>query len=89
MLKVDRSFVQSMTQDESAHEIVRTILQLAGNLGLETLAEGIEKEAHLEALSKLGCRYGQGYLFSAPLPAEDARHWALHAADRIVLGYAG
>jgi len=88
VLKVDRSFVQRMIQDESAYEIVKTILQLAGNLGLETLAEGIEKRAHLEAIAQLGCRFGQGYLFAAPLPAEEARLWAIHAADRIVPGFA-
>lgn len=88
VLKVDRSFVQRMNQDESAREIVRTILQLASNLGLETLAEGIEKQAHLDALVGLGCRYGQGYLFAPPLPPEDARHWALRA-DRVVPGFGG
>ena len=89
VLKVDRNFVQRMTRDESAFEIVRTILMLAGNLGLETLAEGIERESHLESLLRLGCRYGQGYLFSPPLPPEEARLWALSAADRIVPGFGG
>ena len=87
VIKVDRSFVQRMIQDESAHQIVKTIVQLAANLGLETLAEGIEKEAHVVALQELGCRFGQGYLFARPLPPEEARLWALHAADRIVPGF--
>jgi diguanylate cyclase (GGDEF)-like protein/PAS domain S-box-containing protein len=89
VLKIDRNFVQRMTQDDSAFEIVRTILMLAGNLGLETLAEGIERESHLESLLRLGCRHGQGYLFSKPLPPEEARLWALSAADRIVPGFGG
>ena len=53
-------------------EIVRTIKTLAGNLGLEVIAEGVETLDQLRHLSALGCEYGQGYLFSKPVDAEAA-----------------
>jgi EAL domain-containing protein (putative c-di-GMP-specific phosphodiesterase class I) len=64
-LKVDRSFVARLTTDDNA--IVRTISTLARNLGMEVIAEGIETEEQFEQLQKLGCEYGQGYLFSPPV----------------------
>ena len=66
-LKVDRSFVSRMTETEDNAEIVRTIVTLARNLGMEVIAEGIETEAQNEQLKALGCQYGQGYLFSRPV----------------------
>ena len=57
--------------DENA-EIVRTILTLANNLGMQVVAEGIETEAQLAQLRALKCGYGQGYLFSRPVDAEQA-----------------
>jgi diguanylate cyclase (GGDEF)-like protein/PAS domain S-box-containing protein len=69
-LKIDRSFVQKMDIDPKSAAIVKTILALGGNLGLEVVAEGIETELHCEMLKDLGCRYGQGYLFSRPVGVE-------------------
>ena len=66
-LKVDASFVTEMLADERHHEIVRSIVGLAHNLGLEVIAEGIETPLHLEALRDLGCDHGQGFYFSRPL----------------------
>jgi diguanylate cyclase (GGDEF)-like protein/PAS domain S-box-containing protein len=71
LLKVDRTFVQRMGVEDGAFEIVRTIVQLARNLELEVLAEGIENEGQLRALQSLGCRLGQGFLFSPARPAEE------------------
>ncbi len=71
-LKIDRSFVSRMDQSEESAEIVRTIVTLAKNLGKDVVAEGIEKRAQLDALRALGCKYGQGYFFAAPLPVEKA-----------------
>lgn len=70
-LKIDRSFVSRMSGDKENSEIVKTIITLAQNLGLDTIAEGVETIEQLSALRHLGCRFAQGYLFAKPLPVED------------------
>ncbi len=72
-LKVDRSFVSTMEDGSENGEIVRTIIALAKTLSLDVVAEGIETIHQLHQLRILGCEYGQGYLFSRPVPAEDAQ----------------
>ncbi|MCH8877956.1 MAG: EAL domain-containing protein [Chloroflexi bacterium] len=52
--------------------IVRTIVNLAHNLNMDVIAEGIETESQLDRLKALGCEYGQGFLFSKAVPAEEA-----------------
>ncbi len=71
-LKVDRSFVNTMKDGTENGEIVRTIITLAQTLRLNVIAEGIETIHQLHQLRILGCQYGQGYLFSRPVPSEDA-----------------
>ena len=71
-LKIDRSFISKMDADVKSEAIVRTILMLGLNLNLEVIAEGIETELQLNRLRSLGCRLGQGYLFSKPVNAEFA-----------------
>jgi EAL domain-containing protein (putative c-di-GMP-specific phosphodiesterase class I) len=71
MLKIDRSFVQESSESEHARNIVASVVQLAHTLGLEPLAEGVETEEQRRFLVKHGCRYGQGFLFSRPLPTEE------------------
>jgi diguanylate cyclase (GGDEF)-like protein len=66
-LKIDRSFVSLMTDANDNAEIVRTIVTLARNLGMEVIAEGVETQEQLEQLKALGCDYAQGYLFSRPV----------------------
>ena len=66
-LKIDRSFVRQMTYSGENLEVVRTIVQLARNLGLGVIAEGIETEGQLALLQNLGCDLGQGYLISRPV----------------------
>lgn len=70
-LKVDRTFVMEMENEGVNHEIVRTIISLAKNLGLAVTAEGIETERQLEALRELGCDKGQGYYLAQPMNKED------------------
>ena len=70
-LKVDRSFVSSMEENTRNGEIVRTVITLAKALNLKVVAEGIESIHQYHQLRKLGCEYGQGYLFSRPLPVAD------------------
>jgi diguanylate cyclase (GGDEF)-like protein len=69
-LKIDRSFVTGMLEDERAAAIVRSTIDLARNLGLAVVAEGIETEAVMDHLTELGCATGQGYFISRPMAAE-------------------
>jgi diguanylate cyclase (GGDEF)-like protein/PAS domain S-box-containing protein len=66
-LKIDRSFVTQMMENEENLAIVRTIVALAQNLGMDVVAEGVETEEQLLLLRKLECENGQGFLFSTPL----------------------
>ncbi len=72
-LKIDRSFINTMGDDHAAFEIVRAIILLAGSLGLQVVAEGIETQVQADELRSLGCGFGQGYLFAPPLTKEAAR----------------
>lgn len=69
-LKIDRSFIQGMTEKKSSAEIVRTILDLGHSLDMEVVAEGIETAEQAARLRSLGCRLGQGYYFSRPMTPE-------------------
>jgi diguanylate cyclase (GGDEF)-like protein/PAS domain S-box-containing protein len=71
-LKIDRSFVSGMGEKGERSEIVRAIVNLAHNLGLEVIAEGVETQSQLDHLTTLECDYGQGYLFSMPVGADAA-----------------
>ncbi len=70
-LKIDQSFVRQMSDDSSDATIVRTIVALGKGLNLEVFAEGVETAAQQQFLVAQGCRSGQGYLFSRPVPAAD------------------
>ena len=70
-LKIDRSFVRSMTTDKSDATIVRTIIDLAHTLGLTVVAEGVEQEEQANFLRLLRCEQAQGYLFARPMPVAD------------------
>jgi PAS domain S-box-containing protein len=69
-LKVDRSFVGSMTERRESRKIVSAVVGLGQSLGLETIAEGVETEQQAEMLLLLGCEMGQGWLFGRPVPQE-------------------
>ncbi|HET7684851.1 MAG TPA: EAL domain-containing protein [Candidatus Limnocylindria bacterium] len=70
MIKIDRSFIAGLTRSRHSRALVTSILQLARNLGIEPVAEGIETEDQRRLLLELGCRRGQGFLFSRPVAAE-------------------
>jgi predicted signal transduction protein with EAL and GGDEF domain len=71
-LKIDRSFVASIARGSGGSDvIVRSTVALAHSLGLHVIAEGIEDSTQLQRLRTLGCEYGQGFLFSKPLCAEE------------------
>ncbi|HYN37876.1 MAG TPA: EAL domain-containing protein, partial [Rhodospirillales bacterium] len=75
-LKIDKAFVMHLHEDERDAKIVRSTIDLAHGLGLKVVAEGVETEAHVAALSAFGCDIGQGYLFSKPLPVDQWLTWA-------------
>ena len=71
-LKIDRAFIKDMKSDRNNLKIVEAIVQLSQVLDLDVVAEGIETEWQAQRLIELGCRYGQGYLFSQPLDTSAA-----------------
>ncbi|SMP65146.1 bifunctional diguanylate cyclase/phosphodiesterase [Noviherbaspirillum suwonense] len=79
-LKIDQSFVAEIATDEGSRTIAESIIVMAHKLGLKVIAEGIETGAQLAMLKQAGCDYGQGFLFSAALPAHGFE--AMLAADR-------
>ncbi len=68
-LKIDRSFVSDMSADTNSHAIPQLIVDLARNLGVSVIAEGVETEEQRELLLSMGCSKAQGYLFSPPVPS--------------------
>jgi EAL domain-containing protein (putative c-di-GMP-specific phosphodiesterase class I) len=73
VLKIDRSFVVTMGVQQNDAVIVRSIIDLAHNLGLEVVAEGVETEDAAGALEALGCDMLQGFLIARPMPADELR----------------
>ena len=74
-LKIDKSFVLNMVNDEGDTKIVRSTIDLGHNMGLRVVAEGIESEAAWNILAELGCDQGQGYFMSRPIPADQLASW--------------
>jgi diguanylate cyclase (GGDEF)-like protein len=74
-LKIDRSFVGRIGEAAENIEIVRTIVSLADNMGMDVVAEGVETLGQLAQLRKLNCKYGQGYLFARPADAASIDAW--------------
>ena len=84
VLKVDRSFVTKMLESEDSAELVRTIINMAHNLGMQVVAEGVESKEQFARLRALGCEYAQGYLFSKPVPAAVAEDFLRPEAVAVV-----
>ena len=84
-IKIDRSFVTSMSDSPRDTALVSTVIDLAATLGMRTVAEGIEDEAVLRGLRELGCDYAQGYHIARPAPADELeaflRTWSVDAGD--------
>ena len=75
-LKIDRSFIKDVDQNEEDKAIVKAILALAKSLGMNTVAEGVETKEQLDFLKENGCDQGQGYYFAKPLSIEDIEAFA-------------
>ena len=82
-LKIDRSFVQEMGRDLDDAVIVRSVVDLARNLGLQTVAEGVEDADTWEQLCELGCDSAQGYFLARPMPVDAFNSWLDEHVARI------
>jgi len=83
-IKVDKGFVQHMLADPYSHEIVATVVGVAGALGADVVAEGVETPRERDALIAMGCRIAQGFHYSMPLAEEDFR-WLLETHSTLPL----
>jgi len=80
-LKIDKSFVMSMTQDDDSRAIVKTCILLGHELNMEVVAEGVETQGILDTLKELGCDIAQGYHIARPVPADTLFKWAMDNAQ--------
>lgn len=78
-LKIDRVFIQDLEQDRGSRKIVKAIIQMAQALNLKVIAEGIETHGQLDALRRMNCAFGQGFLFSRSVIAEELEIWLQNA----------
>jgi diguanylate cyclase (GGDEF)-like protein len=85
VLKIDRSFIEALGAEQERTAIVEAIIGMARALSMDVIAEGVENEAQLSELQRLGCDYAQGFLFSRPLPARQIGRMLSAEA----LGYSG
>jgi diguanylate cyclase (GGDEF)-like protein len=85
-LKIDRSFVVAMTADPGSAVIVQSVVELGHNLGLTIVAEGVETEHTLTALSEIGCDVAQGYLVSRPISADAVEAWCVERSAQALRG---
>jgi diguanylate cyclase (GGDEF)-like protein/PAS domain S-box-containing protein len=76
-LKIDRSFIKDIPDDKNDMEITAAIIAMAQKLGMEVIAEGAETQEQIDFLADNDCFLIQGYFFSKPLPAEEAKNWSL------------
>ena len=73
MLKIDKSFIDVMNDNEANEKYVAMIVSIGHVLNLEVISEGVETEKQIETLKSIGCDYIQGYVWGKPLPLEEAR----------------
>jgi diguanylate cyclase (GGDEF)-like protein len=78
-LKVDRSFVTDIHLKPASYKIVKSLVILAQDMGLDCVIEGVETNEEMDALKRLGCSQVQGYLFSRPMSAEQTKNWLASA----------
>ena len=85
-LKIDKSFIMDMIDDDNDAMIVRSTIDLAHNLGMKVIAEGIEEKEMLELLEILGCEHGQGYYISRPKSEDNLKQWLMDKSSNQLKG---
>lgn len=80
-LKIDRSFITGLVEDKEKQNMVSAILTMAGQLGLDTLAEGVETSEEETCLTRLGCGHLQGFGIARPMPLDDTLQWLAQRRD--------
>jgi diguanylate cyclase (GGDEF)-like protein len=83
VLKIDRSFITNVHEHENNKAIIKTIIDLATNLSMETVGEGIENSEDALLLAKMDCLYGQGYYYAKPMPANEMEKYIVANHSRI------
>ena len=76
-LKIDKSFIDGIMEDKVQEDFVRSIIDMAHAIGLNVIAEGVESEGQLRKLTLFGCDCVQGYIFSKPIPGEEALRFSI------------
>jgi diguanylate cyclase (GGDEF)-like protein len=77
VLKIDRSFINNVHEHDNHQAIIKTIIDLATNLQMGTVGEGIENLADAQLLTKMSCMYGQGYYYAKPMPSKEVENYLL------------
>ncbi len=85
-IKIDKSFVQEIGLAEKNFGLVQAIVVMAHELGMDTIAEGVETDAQLQFLKQMGCNFGQGYLISRPLDVETVTNRLKQGQDQTLIG---
>jgi len=80
-LKIDQSFIRELTESPTDVAIIKSIIEIAANLNLNIVAEGIETSEQMNILKRLKCLRGQGYLFSRPLSSKDLENWMIKKSE--------
>jgi EAL domain-containing protein (putative c-di-GMP-specific phosphodiesterase class I) len=81
-IKIDRSFITQLPGNAGSTAIVRATIELAGSLGLEVVAEGVEDDATWQVLKRMGCTTAQGYHLSRPMPVGEVEGWLRNWSTR-------
>ena len=87
IIKIDKSFIDDIPDDQNDVEITKAILALSHSLGYTVVAEGVEKPEQLHLLQRLNCEIAQGYLFSKPVPADQLQQLLSHSEDNRLEGF--
>ena len=83
-LKIDRSFISGMSDNQEGETLIHTLVQLGKALSIETFAEGIEQQHELSMLKDQDCDSGQGFLFARPLDVADTETFLQNWAERAI-----
>ena len=81
-IKIDRTFIKKLAADGKNKEIILSILSLASSMNFEVIAEGVEMNHQLLNMQKMHCHYGQGFLFSVPMPPGEIDGWVKANSSR-------